>query len=211
MILYVFTNHREKVSREEIVVVEKNTYYETVERATKRRYKKSDLDVVFDDGKFITQFSLCGRVDKFVNNVVEYKKKRVDELQKKMVAEQNSIIRVQQGFRYAFETNMDKNVYTTNGFLHCSLNGDKVHCKVVSKHSIEHEIAVLKSGEEFASELENCNIKAQIKNIFVDGKNTNLSIQDMEHSIDCDVCCITIEKFKELCNRAKVDVNLLYL
>lgn len=209
MILYVFSNYRERVGREEIEVVEKNTYFEKVGGGTNSRYKKDDLDVIKDDGKHIQMISLCGRPDKFVEKVIECKKQRVSDLQKKMVAEQNSIISIKSKFDYAFALNYENGEYTSKNYLNCSLSGEHIKGSVLETGNEKHKIGLLLSGDDFVVALENDDTIAlhDIKNIFVDGKNTNLSINGY-NKVSKNTCFINVYKLKDLCNKAKVEINL---
>lgn len=210
MNLYIFSNHRDKISREEVNVIEKNTYFEKVGSAPKTRYKKSDLDVIEDDGKYIQMISLSGRPDKFIEKVIECKKQRVSELQKKTVAEQNSIIAIKNKFNYVFVSNIDGDEYISKDFLNCSANEQNIKGVIQETGYQKHKIGVLMSGDDFVIALENDDSIAEydIKNIFVDGKNTNLSINGYK-KVAKDTCFINVYKLKDLCNKSKVEVNLI--
>jgi hypothetical protein len=206
MVLYIFTNHREKISREEIEVVEKNTYFENDNSPIKKRYKKSDLDVVKFDGKFVEMISLCGRVDIFVEKVIECKKQKISELQKQMVAEQNSIISIKQKFNHMINSNIDGKKYISSDYLKFKIDGDRVKGVVLNTGVQKHDIGILIDGNDFAVSYDEVMID-KILNIFVDGRNTNLSIVGF-NNVSEETCFITIEKLKEFCNKAKVTVNI---
>lgn len=211
MKLYIFTVYRNKISREEVEVVEKNKIFEQKRGLSTARYKKEDLDKMDASYGSPKMISLNGSMENFVREVIAYKKRKADSYEMQMIREKNEIIEMQKDYErfiakneypYGFATKFEvvfehseDNRIKGNAIKH---NGEKIF-----------EVHTLISGNEFISKFEN-EESIRIVNIFVDGAFTNLYVEEcMARLVSATDCVIDMEKLKDLCVKAKVQIDVV--
>ena len=206
MTLYIFTSIGNKISREEIEVVEKpNTYVEASEtRKHKHSYHKDALDKLNKNYSSLTMISLSGNPENFIKLVIKERRNQIKELELQQLKIKQSISELFLKYEGVITNRASNDTYHAVGSLNFTKNEDgTVTAEKENVEDIKVPITNIVSGNDLISALESGAL-ANVRHIFVDGRVTNLAIEGYENGKDC---VISIEKFKKLHNKAKVEAD----
>lgn len=210
MTLYKFSINGKGIYKETIDVVEKEKTFQKEMGISKQIFKKSDLDVVVFPYGNPEMISLKGNPEHFIREVIKYKKNKVSQLEKKIAAERNFIIRLNSEYANILVNRVQDDNYLATGFINFKYNNETIH-GTPTTYVCDRLVPInnIMFGEDFLSLIqdENFNLNLKIKNIFINGSETNLGLEGFV--FDKNACIINMEKFKEIVNRHKVELNVV--
>lgn len=211
MKLYKFSVNRDKIQKEEIEVTEKNKIFEQQRGRSTSRYKKEDLDVLDTSYGCPTMISLNGSPENFIKQVIEFKKKRVSNLEIQVTREKNEIISMQRAYeRFLCEGEHDGKFATKFEVVFEHTEDSHIKGNAI-KHDYEMEFGInhLISCSELVSRIESGE-KIRIVNIFVDNAITNLYVEKLMNTTETlEDCVINLDKLAEIALKAKVQIDIL--
>lgn len=208
MKLYIFSSIGDRVSREEVEVIEKNKIFVQKSGLSEKHYSKDMLDMPEKHISSISMISTSGKIGNFVEKVIELRKKEVDSLEKKIAAVRNDIIKLKMSYVGVLENRVEGDTYNAVSTLVFEHNEERV---TATQESIDNRtpakvhIHNVVTGEEFLDLMEASHV-TKVFNIFMNGNVTNFAIEGFENNIENE-CVISISKFKEICNKTKVEID----
>lgn len=210
MKMYEFYNIGRKVGRDEFEVVEKLSSYEKVD-AKKSRILKRDVDVLHTGAGSLLMFSLNGNPEHFIKAVVEHKKKEISKIEAELAKKKNDLITISLEYQGYITENVKDGKYYSRGELFFTLGDDGMAngTNIEKKEYDVDTVYTLHSGEEFVSVIADGKATPEsgiVHAIYVQGKKTNLCVEGTNFICETP-CIVTFEKFKEIVNKTKFEVN----